>query len=43
LADVELWLEEGQARHATTVERVAALEVRVASLTRMVERLRVVR
>jgi hypothetical protein len=43
LADVELWLKEGQARPATTVERVAALEVSVASLTRMVERLRVAR
>ena len=43
LADVEAWLKDGRARPATTVERVAALEVKMASLTRMVEQLKVPR
>ena len=37
LAEVEAWLKEGRTRHATTAERVAALEVDVASLRRMIE------
>ena len=43
LADIEVWLRDGRARPATTVERVAALEVKMALLTRMVEELRVAR
>jgi hypothetical protein len=41
LAEVEAWLNGGRARRATTAERVAALEVDVASLRRMIDELRV--
>jgi hypothetical protein len=39
LAEVEAWLNEGRARRPTMAERVAALEVDVASLRRMIEEL----
>jgi hypothetical protein len=43
LVDVEAWLKDGRAKRATTVDRVAALEVQMASLTAMVDQLRMAR
>jgi hypothetical protein len=41
LAEVERWLQDGGVKRASTAERLAALEVEVALLARVVDELRI--
>jgi hypothetical protein len=43
LAEVEHWLQDGGVKRASTAERLAALEVEVALLSRVVDELRIER